>query len=215
MSPADGARVERLGHGLDALYPDPRCALDFENPWQLLVATVLSAQARDERVNAVTPALFARFPNAAAAATVEPEAVVPFIRTLGLFNHKARNLVALARLLVEKHGGEVPRSLEALVELPGVARKTAHVVLQNVWGITEGFVVDTHVARLSVRLGLVPAALEGRADKIERALCAVFPQTEWSRRSHQLILHGRAVCDARRPECGACALAPDCPSASS
>jgi endonuclease-3 len=213
VNDADRTRVDRLGRSLDALYPDPRCALDFEDPWQLLVATVLSAQARDERVNAVTPALFARFPDAGSAAVAQPEALVPFIRTLGLFNHKARNVVALARLLVEKHGGEVPRSLDALVELPGVARKTAHVVLQNVWGLAEGFVVDTHVTRLSVRLGLVPAALAGRTDKIERALCAVFPQAEWSRRSHQLILHGRAVCDARRPQCGVCTLAADCPSA--
>jgi endonuclease-3 len=206
-------RIEHVARILDALYPDPRCALDFENPWQLLVATVLSAQARDERVNAVTPVLFARFPDAAAAAVAEPADLVPFIRTLGLFNHKARNLVALARILVERHGGDVPRSLDALVELPGVARKTAHVVLQNAWGLTEGFVVDTHVARLSVRLDLVPPAFEGRTGKIERALCAVFPQTEWSRRSHQLILHGRAVCDARRPQCGACPLATVCPAA--
>lgn len=209
MSPETLARLQRE---LDTLYPDPKCALDYRDAWELLVATILSAQARDERVNAVTPSLFARFPDARATAAVEPEALVPFIRTLGLFNAKARHVVDAARQVVARHDGAVPAEFAALTALPGVARKTAHVVLQNVWGIVEGFVVDTHVARLAIRLGLVPRELEGKPEKIERALCEVVPREAWARLSHQLILHGRAVCDARAPHCGRCALAPLCPS---
>jgi len=204
--------LDGLLSALDALYPDPKCALDYRDAWELLVATILSAQARDERVNAVTPALFARFPDARATAQAEPEDLVPFIRTLGLFNAKARNIVEAARRLVAQHGGEVPADLDALTALPGVARKTAHVVLQNVWGITEGFVVDTHVARLALRLELAPRVLDGKPEKIERALCARVPRSAWARLSHQLIAHGRAVCDARAPQCVRCALAQLCPS---
>jgi len=209
MSPETFARLQRE---LDMLYPEPKCALHYRDAWELLVATILSAQARDERVNAVTPSLFARFPDARATAAAEPEDLVPFIRTLGLFNAKARHVVDAARQLAKRHDGEVPPHLDALTALPGVARKTAHVVLQNIWGITEGFVVDTHVARLAVRLGLVPATLEGKPEKIERALCDAVPRATWARLSHQLILHGRAVCDARSPQCGRCTLAPLCPS---
>jgi endonuclease-3 len=202
----------RLLRELDLLYPDPKCALDYRDAWELLVATILSAQARDERVNAVTPAVFLLYPDARSTASGEPEALVPLIRTLGLFNAKARHIVDAARQIVARHGGEVPPTLDALTALPGVARKTAHVVLQNVWQITEGFVVDTHVARLAVRLGLVPSTLEGKPEKIERALCDTVPRSSWTRLSHQLILHGRAVCDARTPRCGECALASLCPS---
>jgi endonuclease-3 len=144
-------------------------------------------------------------------AAVEPDDLVPFIRSVGLYNHKARALVGLARCLVASRDGVVPDRLEDLIALPGVARKTANVVLQNAFGIVEGFVVDTHVARLAGRLGLSG----GRTpEAIERDLMQVFPRSEWARRSHQLILHGRGHCDARRPRCGACPLAPDCPGRS-
>lgn len=206
---ASNARIERVLAGLDAAFPDPRCALDFRTPFELLVATVLSAQSTDVRVNLVTPALFARYPDAGAMAQATPEALVPFIRTVGLFNNKARALVGLSQQIVALHGGDVPTSLDALIALPGVARKTANVVLQNAFGRNEGFVVDTHVARLAARLGLA----EGRTpEAIERVLMGVVPQARWDRVSHQLILHGRATCDARRPACGLCSLAPDCPS---
>jgi endonuclease-3 len=207
--PVDEAlRIGRLGMALDAHFPDPCCALDYRNPFELLVATVLSAQSTDVAVNRATPALFARFPTATLLAAVEPDAVIPFIRTLGLYNNKARALVGLARGLVERHGGGVPADLDALTALPGVARKTANVVLQNAFGIIEGFVVDTHVSRLAGRLALSG----GRTpEAIERDLMGVFPRAGWARRSHQLILHGRETCDARRPRCGECMLAPDCP----
>lgn len=209
VRPGEDARLLRLQAGLDALFPDPSCALHFASPFELLVATVLSAQSTDVRVNEVTPALFARFPTPETMGAVEPETLVPFIRSLGLFNNKARALVGLSRLLVARHGGVVPADLDALTALPGVARKTAHVVLQNAFGRNEGFVVDTHVARLAGRLGLSDARTP---EAIARVLETLFPQARWDRLSHQLILHGRATCDARRPACGACALAPDCPS---
>lgn len=203
------ARRARLVAALDAAHPEPACALHFENPFQLLVATVLSAQSTDVRVNLVTPALFARFPEPATMAAASVDDVIPFIRTVGLFNNKAKALVGLSRLLVERHGGEVPVDLAALTALPGVARKTANVVLQNAFHRNEGFVVDTHVARLAGRLGLSA----GRTpEAIERDLMAAFPADAWARLSHQLILHGRETCDARRPACGLCTLAPDCPS---
>ena len=202
-------RRARLVAALDAAFPEPACALHFENPFQLLVATVLSAQSTDVRVNLVTPALFARFPDPATLAVATVDDVIPFIRTVGLFNNKAKALVGLARRLVEHHGGAVPADLAALTALPGVARKTANVVLQNAFERNEGFVVDTHVARLAGRLGLST----GRTpEAIERDLMAAFPAAAWARLSHQLILHGRATCAARRPACGLCALAPDCPS---
>lgn len=205
----EALRRARLLAALDAAFPDPHCALDFRNPFQLLVATVLSAQSTDVRVNLATPALFERYPNAATLATASVEDVVPFIRTLGLFNNKSRALVGLAKRLVEVHAGEVPADLEALVALPGVARKTANVVLQNAFDRNEGFVVDTHVARLAERLGLS----RGRTpEAIERDLMSSVPSAAWSRLSHQLILHGRETCGALRPACGRCTLVQDCPA---
>lgn len=203
-------RVAAILATLDALYPDAECELVHEGPFQLLVATVLSAQATDVGVNRVTPALFARFADVHALAAAEPENVVPYIRTLGLFNNKAKALVGLARRIVTEHDGRVPPNLEALIELPGVARKTANVVLQNVWDISVGVVVDTHVARLSQRLGLTAT---DKVAAIERDLMAAVPRAHWRRLSHQIILHGRRVCSARRPACEACALARLCPSA--
>jgi endonuclease-3 len=207
--PPDIDRIARLGVALDALFPEPRCALDYRDAFELLVATVLSAQSTDVAVNRATPALFARFPGPAALAAAAPEDVIPFIRALGLYNNKARALVGLARDLQGRHGGAVPADLSALIALPGVARKTANVVLQNAFGVVEGFVVDTHVSRLAGRLGL---SAGGTPDAIERDLMEAFPRAEWARRSHQLILHGRQTCDARRPRCGDCTLAPDCPA---
>ena len=194
--------------GLDDLFPDPQCALHHRSAFELLVATVLSAQSTDVRVNQVTPALFARWPDARALAAASPEEVIPYIHAVGLFNNKARALVGLARDLVSHHGGEVPATLEALTALPGVARKTANVVLQNVFDVHEGFVVDTHVTRLAGRLGFTASE---RPQVIERDLMARFPRERWARLSHQLILHGRQTCHARRPACDACPLALDCP----
>lgn len=195
---------------LDRLYPKADCELDRRNPFELLCATILSAQCTDERVNLVTPALFARFPTPAALATAPAPVIEDMIRSTGFFRNKAKSLLGAARLLCEKWAGEVPRSMDELLELPGVARKTANVVLGTAYNIAEGVVVDTHVQRLSLRL-----ALTRKTDPkgIEQDLMKVVPQDRWIRFSHQLIWHGRRVCFARKPECGSCLLAPHCPSA--
>ena len=206
----DAARSAPLYDALLAAHPDAHCELDFASPFQLLVATILSAQCTDVRVNMTTPALFARFPDAAALAEASQEEVEALVRSTGFFRSKAKNLIAMARALVQEHGGEVPSSMQALVRLPGVGRKTANVVLGNAFAMSEGVVVDTHVARVSARLGLTvaddPVAIE--ADLARR-----FPRERWTMLAHLLIFHGRRVCAARRPLCGACTLAPACPSA--
>jgi endonuclease-3 len=194
---------------LGELYPDATCSLDWRTPWELLVATILSAQCTDERVNRVTPALFERFPDAAAAAAVEPEAVEPYVQSTGFFRNKARHIVGASRLLMERHGGEVPASMEELLPLPGVARKTANVVLAHAFGINAGVTVDTHVKRLAGRLGLSRHREPGR---IEPDLMRLVPRPDWELLSLRLIFHGRAVCAARKPACGRCALADLCPS---
>jgi endonuclease-3 len=193
-----------------AQYPDAHCALDFTNSYQLLAATILSAQCTDKRVNMVTPVLFARYPNAAALAAAKQEDVEEIIRTTGFFRNKAKSLIGMAAALVERHGGEVPADMVALVKLPGVGRKTANVILGNAFGRNDGIVVDTHVTRLSNRLGLTTGT---DAVKIEQALIPLFPQQHWTMLSHLLIEHGRQVCDARSPRCGDCMLADVCPSA--
>lgn len=190
-------------------YPDAHCALDFSNPYELLCATILSAQCTDKRVNMVTPALFARYPNAAALAAARQEDVEELIRTTGFFRNKAKSLIGMATALVEHHGGEVPDEMESLVVLPGVGRKTANVILGNAFGKDEGIVVDTHVTRLSNRLGLTK---HSDAVKIEQALIPLFPREQWTKVSHLLIDHGRQVCDAKKPRCGECILADLCPS---
>jgi endonuclease III len=191
-------------------YPDARCSLDHRSPLELLVATILSAQCTDERVNLVTPALFEKYPTARDFAEAELSELERDIRPTGFFRNKARAIQGACRLLVEKHGGEVPNRMEDLLELPGVARKTANVVLGNAFGRAPGVVVDTHVTRLSARLGL---SAQNSAEKIEQDLIALVPKKDWVVFPHLLIYHGRRVCKARTPLCGECVLAPLCPSA--
>ena len=198
--------LERLGQ----LYPDACCSLDWRNPFELLVATMLSAQCTDRRVNLTTPALFARFPDAFSFAAADPTAVEPYVKSTGFYRNKARNIVAASRVLVSNHGGEVPASMEALLTLPGVARKTANVVLAHGFGRNDGVTVDTHVRRLSQRLGLTR---QQDPVKIEADLMAILAREAWEDFSIRLIFHGRAVCRARRPGCDHCALTNLCPAA--
>jgi endonuclease-3 len=190
-------------------YPHAHCALHYRNAYELLVATILSAQSTDVRVNMVTPALFARYPTARDLANADQEELEKIIRSTGFFRSKAKNLIGMARALVERHGGEVPRSMEELTALPGVGRKTANVVLGNAFGRNDGVVVDTHVARVAYRLGLVTS---DDPVKIERALMKLFPREQWTMLSHLLIEHGRRICDARKPRCAECFLSDICPS---
>lgn len=207
FSPPEPKRVKAILSGLDTLYPDARCSLDFKSPLQLLVATILSAQCTDERVNMVTPALFSKYPDAAAYAAADPEELMELIRSTGFFRNKAKSIQGMARGLVERHGGAVPADLEALVKLPGVGRKTANVVLGSAFGI-PGITVDTHMGRLALRLGLTDQADPVKA---ELALMEVIPEQRWTKFSHQVIWHGRQVCHARKPACPDCPLLPHCP----
>jgi len=195
---------------LKTLYPDATCSLDYETPVQLLVATILSAQCTDERVNLVTPALFARFPDAAALASAEIEEIEQLIRSTGFYRNKAKNIQGACRRIMEAYDGEVPQTMEDLLSLPGVARKTANVVLANAFGINMGVTVDTHVKRLSYRLGLTQQTDPVR---VERDLMPLLPRPDWENWSIRLIYHGRAVCMARNPQCDRCQLADLCPSA--
>jgi endonuclease-3 len=208
-SPALQARARVILARLKAEYPDAHCELDHRNAFELLVATILSAQCTDARVNLVTPALFRRYPDAATLAHAEPAQVEAMIRSTGFFRNKTKSLLGMARAVVERHGGQVPRSMEELRVLPGVGRKTANVILGNAFGINEGVTVDTHVTRLSRLLRLTRHA---DAEKIERDLMALFPREDWALLSHLLIFHGRRVCIARRPRCDACVLSDICPS---
>jgi len=206
------ARAERGAEVFDLLheeYPDAHCELDFESPFQLAVATILSAQTTDVRVNMVTPELFERYPDARALAAGRQEDVEEIVRTTGFFRNKARNIIGFARGVVSEHEGEVPSSMEDLAALPGVGRKTANVILGNAFGIDEGVVVDTHVKRLSTLLGFTK---EQAPEKIEQELMAIFPESRWTLLSHLLIWHGRRVCDARKPRCEACVVSHLCPS---
>ena len=208
--PPDPARVRSILEGLEELYPDVDCELDRETPFQLLCATILSAQCTDERVNKVTPELFRRYPTPAALARAPLPALEKIIRTTGFFRQKAKSLKGSATALVERHGGELPRTMADLTQLPGVARKTANVVLGTAFGIAEGVVVDTHIQRLAMRLGLTRGS---EPKEIEQDLIKVLPRESWIRAGHQLIWHGRRVCFARKPNCAGCTLAPFCPSA--
>jgi endonuclease-3 len=201
------ARARRIARGLARAHPDAHCELVHRGPFELLVATVLSAQSTDKMVNSVTPDLFRRYPDARRLAAAQPEAVEELVHSTGFYRQKTRTLIALARALVERHGGEVPASLEELVELPGVGRKTANLVL-GVCFDTPGIVVDTHVARLAGRMGL---SAERDPEKIERDLAALLPRRGWTAFSHAMIFHGRRTCSARAPRCEACAVFDDCP----
>lgn len=192
-------------------YPDARTELDCETPLQLLMATILSAQCTDKRVNMVTPLLFQTFPTAASLADASPEKLEEIIKSTGFFRNKTKSLIGLGKALVESHNGEVPDSMDALVKLPGVGRKTANVVLGNAFRKNEGVVVDTHVGRLSLRLGLTK---EKDPVKVEQDLMPLFPREDWALLAHLLIFHGRRVCDARAPKCEICVLSDICPSSS-
>ncbi len=200
-------RGRRLRRELARLHPDAGCALHFDGPLQLLVATILSAQCTDKRVNQVTPALFARYPDAQAFADAVPEELEAMIQSTGFFRNKARHLIACCKEIVARHGGRVPGTMDELVPLAGIGRKTANVVLGNAFGV-PGIPVDTHVARLSQRMGLT---LFADPEKIERDLMAIVPRKDWTAFGHRMILHGRQVCHARRPLCASCGLAPACP----
>lgn len=195
---------------LKKLYPEAPCTLDYETPVQLMVATILAAQCTDERVNTVTPALFRRFPDAAALAGADVSELETLVRSTGFYRNKAKNIQAACQLIMEKYGGEVPRSMEDLTSLPGVARKTANVVSAHAFGVNLGVTVDTHVKRLTYRLGLTKNT---EPVKIERDLMKLLPQPDWENWSIRLVYHGRAVCNARSPHCDRCVLADLCPSA--
>ncbi len=200
-------RAGRIVRKLAKLYPDAHCALHYANPLQLLIATILSAQCTDERVNRVTPALFVRYPDAHAFATAKQDELEKMIQSTGFFRNKAKSIIACCRQLVDLHGGEVPRTMEELVPLPGVGRKTANVLLGNVFDV-PGIPVDTHVGRLSQRMGLSTYA---DPVKIESDLMALIPRKEWTMFGHRMIFHGRQVCHARKPLCEQCQLSAFCP----
>jgi endonuclease-3 len=203
-------RVTKIAELLARQWPDAVVELDHKNPYQLLVATILSAQSTDKMINTVTPALFAKYPDAVALAGADQAQLEKMIHSTGFFRNKAKSLLGMARAVVERHGGEIPATMEELVELPGVARKTANVVLGEGMGINAGIVVDTHVTRLAGRLGL---SKETDPVKIEHDLMALVPQDQWTKFGQRLIWHGRRVCFAKNPNCEHCPLAPVCPSA--
>jgi endonuclease-3 len=202
-------RIAALLKGLDEAYPHVECALTHRSPWELLVATILSAQCTDVRVNMVTPELFRRFPSPAAMAKATLPELEELIRTTGFFHNKAKSIQGAARKVVEQFGGQVPQTLAELITIPGAARKTANVVLGVCFGKAEGVVVDTHVFRIARRLGL---AKSDTAQKVEQELMQILPQNRWIDFSHQIIHHGRQVCDARKPKCDCCNLEPLCRS---
>ena len=201
-------RTQELQARLETAYPEAQCALEHADPFQLVVATILSAQCTDARVNATTPALFARYPDAAALAAADPAELEALVHPTGFFRNKARNLIGLGKALVERHGGQVPSGAAELAALPGVGRKTANVVLANAFGV-PALAVDTHIFRLARRLGLSQASTP---EKVEADLCAAFPRTSWIALHHKLIWHGRRVCAARAPHCEACSLRDLCPT---
>ena len=204
------SHIQQLLQLLHATYGGAECALDHKNAFELLAATILSAQCTDKRVNLVTPALFARFPSPALLAQADPLELEDLVKSTGFYRNKAKSLIGMAQALMRDHHGEVPQDFAALTELPGVARKTANVVMGVAFQVPSGIVVDTHVGRLSRRLGLTS---EDDPVKVERELTAAIPQAEWIAFSHMLIHHGRQVCLARKPACDRCTLVELCPSA--
>lgn len=205
-TPADPATVFKR---LSKEYPDAHCELTYSNPYELTAATILSAQCTDKRVNMVTPVLFKKYPDPKSLAGAKQPELEEIIKTTGFFRNKAKSLLGMASGLVQRHQGQVPKTMEELVKLPGVGRKTANVVLGNAFGINEGVVVDTHVGRLSVRLGFTKHT---DPVKVEKELMNLFPAKNWTLLSHLLIFHGRRVCVARRPKCEECVLNDICPS---
>lgn len=206
--PVDAARAARLMARLAAHDPEPRCALDHANPFELVAATILSAQCTDERVNKVTPQLFARWPTPADLADADVLDVEEVVHSTGFFRNKAKNLVGMARRLVDVFGGEVPRGMDDLLSLPGVARKTANVVRGECFGLADGVVVDTHVNRIGKRIGFTD---QSDPVQVERDLMRIVPRDQWIAFSHRLIRLGRTYCPARKPDCAACPLRDDCP----
>ena len=202
-------RAPEIYERLEREYPDAECALDHRNPYELLVATILSAQCTDKRVNMVTPALFEKYPDPQAMSVARPETLEEMIKSTGFFRNKSKSLLGMSNAVVDKHGGTVPRTMDELVALPGVGRKTANVVLGNAFGTNEGVVVDTHVSRLSQRLRLTKHT---DPVKIEQDLIGLFPRERWTMLSHLLISHGREICDARKPLCERCVVNHLCPS---
>jgi endonuclease-3 len=203
------ARAQRIMAALRAEYPGAHCSLDFRSPLELLVATILSAQCTDERVNAVTATLFQKYRSAEDYANANPEELEQDIKQTGFYRNKAKSIREAARMIIERFGGEVPRTMDELIQLPGVARKTANVVMGNAYGMVDGVVVDTHVGRIVRRLGLTE---HEDPVKVERDLMDLFAQEDWLFLSHALIDHGRAICQARRPLCEQCVLLADCPT---
>jgi endonuclease III len=204
-----GVRASEIYRRLTRAYPDAHCALDFSNPFQLTVATILSAQCTDKRVNMVTPELFRRYPAPADLAAADPADVENIIKSTGFFRAKTKSLIGMATGVTERHGGQIPADMESLVALPGVGRKTANVVLGNAFATNEGIVVDTHVTRVSQRLGLTR---QTDPVKIEQDLVKLFPRKDWTLLSHLFIEHGRQICVARKPKCESCPLSDICPS---
>jgi len=201
------ARIAEILRGLDRMYPSVTCALTHGSPWELLVATILSAQCTDKRVNEVTPGLFKKYPSVQDFAAVRPEVLAQDIRSTGFFNNKAKSIVGAANKVLSEFGGEIPRTMKEMLTIPGAARKTANVVLGTAYGIASGVVVDTHVTRISRRLDLTK---QSDPVKIERDLEKIVPQDKWILFSHQLIHHGRALCVARNPRCAECLIEPVC-----
>ncbi|MFA6494865.1 MAG: endonuclease III [Candidatus Paceibacterota bacterium] len=192
------ARAHEIVRVLKKLFPIARVALNFSTPWELAVAVILSAQTTDKKVNEITPALFKKYPNVEVMARVPQKDFEPAIKTIGLYHAKAKNILATARIIVQKYNGAVPHTMEELVALPGIGRKTANIILSNAFGITEGIAVDTHVRRLAIKLGLTDSA---NPTVIERDLMAIFPKKEWADLNHRLVMYGRTICPARKHDC--------------
>jgi len=200
-TPASPARAKKILAILEATYPDARVTLDFKNPFQLLIATILAAQCTDERVNQVTKTLFKKYRTPQDFANANPIELEEAIRPTGFYRNKAKSIIGCCKMLLDEHGGQLPRTMEALIRLPGVWRKTANIVLGNAFGLSEGIAVDTHVTRIANRLGL---AQSDKQDEIEQQLCRVIPREKWTLVTHLLIFHGRAICKAQRPDCPRC-----------
>lgn len=203
-------RATEITHRLRKAYPKAKCSLDFTNPFELLIATMLSAQSTDVRVNIVTKSLFRKYPDAAAFAAASQVEMERDVKQTGFYRNKAKAVIAASKAIMERHGGEPPHTMDELTALPGVGRKTANVVLSNAFKTPVGIVVDTHVSRVSARLGLTASS---DAEKIEQDLMKLIPQKEWTAFSHRLIYHGRQICVARKPKCAECVLNDVCPSA--